>query len=51
MKLAGDVGLNTDDNVRIEFSAPLHLHYDTSGANEEMVLKFAKEVGELEGLN
>jgi spermidine synthase len=50
MKLAGDVGLNTDDNVRIEFSAPLHLHYDTSGANEEMVLKFARDFSELEGL-
>jgi spermidine synthase len=50
LELAGEVGLNTDDNVRIEFSAPLFLHYDTSGANEEMVQRYAKDPAELEGL-
>lgn len=30
---AGDVEPNTDDNMRIEYSAPLHLHTDTADAN------------------
>lgn len=50
LELAGGIGLNTDDNVRIEFSAPLFLHYDTSWENEEMVRKHARTSGELEGL-
>ena len=50
LRLAEGVGLNTDDNVRIEFSAPLFLHYDTSGVNERMVLDYAQEPGKLEGL-
>ena len=50
LELAGEVGLNTDDNVRIEFSAPLFLHYNTSESNEEMVRRYAQPRGELEGL-
>ncbi len=30
---AGEVEANTDDNMRIEYSAPLHLHEDTADAN------------------
>jgi spermidine synthase len=37
LEVAGDVGLNTDDNVRIEFSAPLFLHYATSEHNSELL--------------
>lgn len=33
--------LNTDDNMRIEFSAPRMLHYRTEDANFEMLLKAA----------
>jgi spermidine synthase len=32
---------NTDDNMRIEYSAPLHLHADTSDANYLMLVKNA----------
>jgi len=32
-QLATRVGLNTDDNMRIEYSAPLHLHDSTKMAN------------------
>jgi len=51
LELAKDVGLNTDDNVRIEFSAPLFMHYDTSSANEEMILRYARELDQLEGIS
>jgi hypothetical protein len=51
LELAKDVGLNTDDNVRIEFSAPLFMHYDTSSANEEMILRYARERDQLEGIS
>lgn len=37
MELAGDAPPNTDDNVRIEFNAPLHLHYDTTESNGRML--------------
>lgn len=30
---AGEVEANTDDNMRIEYSAPLHLHEDTADSN------------------
>jgi len=32
-RFAGDIGLNTDDNMRIEYSAPLHLHEHTATSN------------------
>jgi hypothetical protein len=35
--LAGDVGVNTDDNMRIEYNAPLHLHVDTQSINVELL--------------
>jgi len=34
--------LNTDDNMRIEYSAPLHLHADTQDENFRLLLKNAK---------
>jgi spermidine synthase len=36
-KLAAGIELNTDDNMRIEYSAPLHLHTSTSDANTAML--------------
>jgi spermidine synthase len=41
-KMAGDVRLNTDDNMAIEYSAPLNLHVDTSPANFDLLLQYAK---------
>lgn len=38
-EFAGDTELNTDDNMRIEFSAPLHLHEMTAEANFYALLK------------
>jgi hypothetical protein len=35
--LVGDEGLNTDDNMRIEYAAPLALHVDTSSPNSRMI--------------
>ena len=37
MKLAGDVEHNTDDNMRIEYSAPLNLHTDTIRKNNLLI--------------
>jgi spermidine synthase len=42
LEVAGDAPLNTDDNVRIEFSAPLHLHYNTQDRNSEILLAAGK---------
>ncbi len=39
LKVAGDAPINTDDNVRIEFSAPLHIHYSTQEKNSAMLLE------------
>lgn len=39
LAFAGDTPLNTDDNMRIEYSAPLHLHEDTADANFVALLK------------
>ena len=36
-RLTGGVELNTDDNMRIEYSAPLHLHTQTSDTNTAML--------------
>jgi spermidine synthase len=35
--LAGEVERNTDDNMRIEYSAPLSLHAETQDENSEML--------------
>ena len=35
--LVGNQGLNTDDNMRIEYAAPLALHVDTSTPNMRMI--------------
>jgi len=37
LQAADGRGLNTDDNVRIEFSAPRYLHYDTSPGNNALL--------------
>ena len=42
LALAGDVGPNTDDNMRIEYSAPLNLHVETSSANVDLLLEHAQ---------
>ncbi len=36
------VELNTDDNVRIEYSAPFNLHEDTAGPNTLMLARVAE---------
>ncbi len=41
IEVAGDVGPNTDDNVRIEFSAPRYLHYSTAERNSELLEEHA----------
>ncbi len=41
-KLADGVALNTDDNMRIEYSAPLHLFDNTLWDNAEMLLRAAE---------
>jgi spermidine synthase len=38
LRLAGDVELNTDDNMRIEYSAPRHLYDSTTEANRRLLL-------------
>lgn len=42
VSLAGSVELNTDDNMRIEYSAPLHLYESTQLANECMLAPLAE---------
>ena len=42
IELAGSIELNTDDNMRIEYSAPLHLHEDTRESNCEMLQRVAE---------
>jgi spermidine synthase len=39
---AGDVELNTDDNMRIEYSTPLTLHAETSERNIELLEQVAE---------
>ena len=42
MQIAGAVERNTDDNMRIEYAAPLHLHRDTNDANSELLQSVAE---------
>jgi hypothetical protein len=42
LAMAGDVERNTDDNMRIEYSAPLHLHESTEEANSRLLAKVAE---------
>jgi spermidine synthase len=42
LKLANGIELNTDDNMRIEYSAPLHLHESTEEANGRMLERVAE---------
>jgi spermidine synthase len=41
-ELAGDAELNTDNNMLIEYSAPLHIHAETRVPNLEMLLGAAE---------
>jgi len=41
-EFVGDTGPNTDDNMRIEYSAPLNLGRDTSGDNVESLIDHAR---------
>jgi spermidine synthase len=41
LQLAGDAERNTDDNMRIEYSAPLALHAGTEAENMELLLTAA----------
>ncbi|MFB3103891.1 MAG: hypothetical protein ACE1ZA_03095, partial [Pseudomonadales bacterium] len=43
LKLGGDIQRNTDDNMRIEYSAPLYLNKDTAVANT-LLLRSASKV-------
>ncbi|MCK6504878.1 fused MFS/spermidine synthase [Myxococcota bacterium] len=38
LSFAGEVPANTDDNMRIEYSAPLHLHEETAEENFQALL-------------
>lgn len=38
--VAGDIERNTDDNMRVEYSAPRHLHSSTQGENFEIMVPF-----------
>lgn len=42
LAFAEDAGRNTDDNMRIEYGAPLNLGRDTSTENVEALLEFAQ---------
>jgi spermidine synthase len=42
LSMAGDAPLNTDDNMRIEYSAPLHLHDATSEENMAAIVERAE---------
>ena len=41
LEIAGDVELNTDDNMKIEYSAPMHLHVDTQDENFALLIQAA----------
>ena len=41
-RLVGDIELNTDDNMRIEYSAPKHLYEETQRANSRMLFSVAE---------
>lgn len=42
LELAGEIRQNTDDNMAIEYSAPLNLHLETSGPNLELLQHHAE---------
>jgi spermidine synthase len=41
-EMAGDGPLNTDDNMIIEYSAPMNLHVDTQDDNFELLLQYGQ---------
>jgi len=45
LRMAGDVELNTDDNMRIEYSAPKHLYLDSVSDNYDLLLAGNREAG------
>jgi spermidine synthase len=42
VEMVGDVAINTDDNMRVEYSAPMNLHQPTSEANVALLLEHAR---------
>lgn len=40
LAVAGEIDRNTDDNMRVEYSAPRHLHSATQGRNFEIMVPF-----------
>ncbi|MCB9761897.1 MAG: fused MFS/spermidine synthase [Alphaproteobacteria bacterium] len=50
LELVEDIDLNTDDNMRVEFSAPRNLHRETSSDNFLLLLPKSRAV-ELEGVD
>ena len=47
LEFAGQATINSDDNMRIEYSAPLHLHEDTASENFSALLKGKEKRGEV----
>ena len=47
LEFAGDAVVNSDDNMRIEYSAPLHLHEDTASENFASLLRGKEKRGEV----
>ena len=41
LEMAAGVTLNTDDNMKIEYSAPMHLHVDTQDENFRLLIQAA----------
>ncbi|MCB9680293.1 MAG: fused MFS/spermidine synthase [Alphaproteobacteria bacterium] len=42
LRMVGDTPRNTDDNMRIEYNAPLNLHRDTQALNVPMLMRHAQ---------
>ncbi|HJN76451.1 MAG TPA: fused MFS/spermidine synthase [Myxococcota bacterium] len=49
LEVAGDVEFNTDDNMRVEYSAPRHLHSETSQENFLLLLPKSRSA-EIDGV-
>lgn len=47
LEFAGDAVVNSDDNMLIEYSAPLHLHEDTASENFAALLRGKDKRGEV----
>ncbi len=47
--MVGQIDRNTDDNMRIEYSAPLNIHRETAAHNVELLLRHAQVPPGMEG--